>query len=88
MMLIIVFAEQNETVLIRRLEVIVEVGSYRIKPGRSNEFIKFFEERSIPALRSHGMKVLGPLLDLENPNWRLHAEKLAKPKDRDVFILV
>ena len=48
--------------------MIVEVRSYRIKPGRRAEFIKFFEERSIPALRSHGMKVLGPLLDLENPN--------------------
>ena len=48
--------------------MIVEVRSYRIKPGRRAEFIKFFEERSVPALRSHGMKVLGPLLDLENPN--------------------
>ena len=48
--------------------MIVEVRSYRIKPGRRDEFIKFFEERSIPALRSHGMKVVGPLLDLENPN--------------------
>jgi NIPSNAP len=48
--------------------MIVEVRSYRIKPGRREEFIDFFEKRSIPALRSHGMKVLGPLLDLENPN--------------------
>jgi len=48
--------------------MIVEVRSYRIKPGRRAEFIEFFENRSIPALRSHGMKVLGPLLDLENPN--------------------
>ena len=48
--------------------MIVEVRSYRIKPGRRDEFIKFFEARSIPALRSHGMKILGPLLDLENPN--------------------
>src|SRR5260370_9232320 len=48
--------------------MIVEVRSYRIKPGRREEFIKFFETRSIPALRSHGMKILGPLLDLENPN--------------------
>jgi len=45
--------------------MIVEVRSYRIKPGRRDEFIKFFEARSIPALRSHGMKILGPLLDLE-----------------------
>src|SRR5215471_16264619 len=48
--------------------MIVEVRSYRIKPGRRAEFIRFFETRAVPALRSHGMKVLGPLLDLENPN--------------------
>jgi len=48
--------------------MIVEVRSYRIKPGRRDEFIKFFETKSIPALRAHGMKVYGPLLDLENPN--------------------
>jgi hypothetical protein len=48
--------------------MIVEVRSYRIKPGHREEFIRFFETRAIPALRSHGMKVLGPLLDLENPN--------------------
>jgi len=48
--------------------MIVEVRSYRIKPGRRAEFIQFFENRSIPALRSHGMKVIGPFLDVENPN--------------------
>src|ERR1044072_872613 len=51
-----------------RLSMIVEVRSYRIKPGRRAEFIEFFETRAVPALRSHGMKILGPLLDLENPN--------------------
>jgi hypothetical protein len=48
--------------------MVVEVRSYRIKPGRRAEFIKLFETRAVPALRAHGMKVLGPLLDLENPN--------------------
>ena len=48
--------------------MIVEVRSYRIKPGRREEFIKLFETRAIPALRAHGMKILGPLIDLENPN--------------------
>lgn len=48
--------------------MIVEVRSYRIKPGHREEFIKFFETRSIPALQAHGMKVVGPFLDLENPN--------------------
>jgi hypothetical protein len=48
--------------------MIVEVRSYRIKPGRRAEFIHLFETRAVPALRSHGMSVLGPLLDVENPN--------------------
>lgn len=48
--------------------MIVEVRSYRIKPGRRAEFVEFFETRAVPALRSYGMQVLGPLLDLENPN--------------------
>jgi hypothetical protein len=48
--------------------MIVEVRSYRIKPGKRAEFIDLFERRAIPALRSYGMKIIGPLLDVENPN--------------------
>ena len=48
--------------------MIVEVRSYRIKPGRRAEFIELFETRAVPALRSYGMTLLGPLLDIENPN--------------------
>jgi len=48
--------------------MIVEVRSYRITPGKRDEFIEFFETRSIEALQSHGMKVVGPMIDLENPN--------------------
>jgi NIPSNAP len=48
--------------------MIVEVRSYRIKPGKREEFIEFFLKRSVPALREHGMKVQGPFLDIENPN--------------------
>ena len=48
--------------------MIVEVRTYKIKPGRRDEFIRFFESRSVPALRAHGMDILGPLLDLENPD--------------------
>ncbi|HET6863124.1 MAG TPA: NIPSNAP family protein [Pyrinomonadaceae bacterium] len=48
--------------------MIVEVRSYRIKPGKRAEFIKFFQTKAVPALRSHGMKIQGPMLDLENPN--------------------
>jgi hypothetical protein len=48
--------------------MIVEVRKYRLKPGRREEFIEFFETRAVPAQRTHGMKILGPLLDLEDPD--------------------
>jgi heme-degrading monooxygenase HmoA len=63
--------------------MIVEVRSYRIKPGRRAEFIEFFEARAVPALRSHGMKVLGPLLDIENPNKFVWLRAFPSLEDRD-----
>ena len=63
--------------------MIVEVRSYRIKPGRRAEFIKLFETRAVPALRSHGMKVLGPLLDVENPNKFVWLRSFPSLEERD-----
>jgi hypothetical protein len=48
--------------------MIVEVRSYRIKPGHREAFIKLFETRAIPAQRKHGIQIVGPFLDVENPN--------------------
>ena len=48
--------------------MIVEVRSYRIKSGHRDEFIELFESRAIPALRKYGMQIVGPMLDVENPN--------------------
>jgi len=63
--------------------MIVEVRSYRIKPGRRAEFIEFFAKRSIPALRSHGMQVMGPLIDLENPNKFVWLRSFPSLEERD-----
>jgi NIPSNAP len=63
--------------------MIVEVRSYRIKPGRRAEFIHLFETRAVPALRSHGMKVLGPLLDVENPNKFVWLRSFPSLEERD-----
>ena len=63
--------------------MIVEVRSYRIKPGRRAEFIRFFETRSVPALRSLGMKVVGPFLDLENPNKFVWLRSFPSLEERD-----
>ena len=63
--------------------MIVEVRSYRIKPGRRDEFIRFFETRAVPALRAHGMKIIGPLLDVENPNKFVFLRGFPSLADRD-----
>ena len=63
--------------------MIVEVRAYRIKPGHRDEFIKMFETRAVPALRSHGMKILGPLLDVENPNKFVFLRSFPSLDERD-----
>jgi hypothetical protein len=63
--------------------MIVEVRSYRIKPGRRQEFIRFFESRAVAAQRSHGMNILGPLLDLENPNKFVFLRGFPSLEERD-----
>jgi hypothetical protein len=63
--------------------MILEVRSYRIKPGRRDEFIKLFETRAVPALREYGMKVVGPLLDVENPNKFVFLRSFPSLEERD-----
>jgi NIPSNAP protein len=63
--------------------MIVEVRSYRIKPGHRAEFVQLFQTRAVPALRAHGMKVMGPLLDVENPNKFVWLRSFPSLEDRD-----
>ena len=63
--------------------MIVEVRSYRIKPGKRAEFIDLFEKRAIPAQRSYGMKIMGPLLDVENPNKFVFLRSFPSLEDRE-----
>ena len=63
--------------------MIVEVRSYRIKPGKRAEFVKLFETRAVPALRKYGMKIVGPLLDVENPNKFVFLRSFPSIEDRE-----
>jgi NIPSNAP len=63
--------------------VIVEIRSYRIAPRRRAEFLEFFKNRSIPALQSHGMKIIGPFIDLENPNKFVWLQCFPSLEERD-----
>jgi hypothetical protein len=46
--------------------MVVEMRTYKIKPGKRTEFLQIFRERSIPAHAEIGMKILGPFLSLED----------------------
>ena len=63
--------------------MIVEVRSYRTKPGRRAEFIHFFETQAVPAQRSQGIEIMGPLLDLENPNKFVWLRSFPSLEERD-----
>jgi hypothetical protein len=65
--------------------MIVEVRSYRIIPGRREEFIKFFETRAVPAQQALGIKIIGPFLDIENPNKFVFLRGFPSLDKRDVM---
>jgi hypothetical protein len=48
--------------------MIVEMRTYKLKPGRRAEFLEIFRGRSIPAHAEIGMKILGPFLSIEDPD--------------------
>jgi hypothetical protein len=48
--------------------VIIEMRTYKIKPGKRAEFVEIFRSKSAPAHAEIGMKILGPFLSVEDRN--------------------
>ncbi|HEY7500512.1 MAG TPA: NIPSNAP family protein [Vicinamibacterales bacterium] len=48
--------------------MIVEMRTYKLKPGLRERFIEVFRTRSMPAHAEIGMKILGPFRSLEDPD--------------------
>jgi hypothetical protein len=46
--------------------MIVEMRTYKTKPGKRSRFLEIFRSRSIPAHTEIGMKILGPFLSVED----------------------
>lgn len=46
--------------------MIIEMRTYRTKPGRRAEFLEIFRAKSVPAHAEIGMKILGPFLSVED----------------------
>jgi hypothetical protein len=48
--------------------MIIEMRTYKLKPGMRSEFLEIFRTRSVPAHDEIGMKILGPFLSIEDPD--------------------
>jgi hypothetical protein len=48
--------------------MIIEMRTYKTKPGRRSEFLEIFQSKSLPAHKEIGMKILGPFLSVEDPD--------------------
>jgi len=48
--------------------MIIEMRTYKTKPGRRAEFLDIFRRKSVPAHAEIGMKILGPFLSVEDPD--------------------
>jgi hypothetical protein len=48
--------------------MIIEMRTYKTKPGKRSQFLEIFRSKSIPAHTEIGMKILGPFLSIEDPD--------------------
>jgi len=48
--------------------MIIEMRTYKLKPGKRPEFLEIFRTKSVPAHDEIGMKILGPFLSIEDPD--------------------
>ncbi|WP_263354873.1 NIPSNAP family protein [Acidicapsa acidisoli] len=48
--------------------MIIEMRTYKTKPGKRSEFLEVFRAKSVPAHEEFGMKILGPFLSVEDPD--------------------
>jgi len=48
--------------------MIIEMRTYKTKPGMRSRFLQIFRSRSIPAHAEIGMKILGPFISVEDPD--------------------
>lgn len=48
--------------------MIIEMRTYKLKPGCRPRFLEIFRAKSVPAHDEIGMKILGPFLSVEEPD--------------------
>jgi hypothetical protein len=75
--------------MVQTLPMIIEVRTYKIKPGLRAEFLKIFKSKSLPEHRKIGMKILGPFLSVEHDDtffgMRAFPDLKSRTRMRDEF---
>ena len=46
--------------------MIIEMRTYKIRPGKRTEFLEVLESKAIPEHQKIGMKILGPFRSIED----------------------
>ena len=63
--------------------MIIEMHTYKTKPGRRFDFLDIFRAKSIPAHIEIGMKILGPFLAVEDPDTFFFMRGFPDPPSRE-----
>jgi hypothetical protein len=48
--------------------MVIEMRTYKLKPGARERFLEIFRTRSVPEHAQIGMRILGPFLSIEDPD--------------------
>jgi dethiobiotin synthetase len=73
--------------MMQTFPMVIEMRTYKIKPGLRAEFLKIFKSKSLPEHGKIGMKILGPFLSVEDDDtlfWmRAFPDLKRRPRMRD-----
>lgn len=65
------------------MRAVIEMRTYKLKPGCRAEFLEVFTSRSVPEHRAIGMPVVGPFLSVEDPDVFFFMRFFPDPAARD-----
>jgi len=63
--------------------MIIEMRTYKIKPGKRTEFLELLESKAIPEHHKIGMKILVPFLSIEDDDTFFWMRAFPDPESRD-----
>jgi len=63
--------------------MIVEIRTYTTKPGLRRHFLDLFKQEAVPLQRSLGIQIVGPFVDMANPDVFVWIRAFPSSEERD-----